>query len=417
MVVFCLEPNFYLMHAPTKQLLFPTNNRLSFRLLALVIFGWMIVNVGQSLYGQDAESNTHSSADSVEQLRSIYEASVDKLRTSIKELTRTEALYRFSDSQESHDHKDHWEALASDSETLFEEIRQNAFALFLAEEQPDADLQQVVRNMATGSINQGQIEISHRICQKLVDLNPEDKVLAEMLIRIEIFNNKFDDAVEFKAKYSDKLQNYDKREQAIFNFIEELKTNFDRELKLREKDKTAELPRVEMKVKGKGTVILELFEDEAPETVANFISLTEAGFYDGIIFHDVANSFLVHGGLVSMKGYEPTGYTIYDECRKPERRHHFRGSISTWTLAEKPDLCGAEFSILRMPGPYFTELNQTVFGRVIQGMEVIDKIQNTKEVNQEDGSETAIPNVIPDMIESMKVIRKRDHDYQPNIVK
>jgi len=50
-------------------------------------------------------------------------------------------------------------------------------------------------------------------------------------------------------------------------------------LKLREKDKTADLPRVEMKIQGKGTVVLELFEDEAPETVATFISLAEAGFY------------------------------------------------------------------------------------------------------------------------------------------
>ena len=118
-----------------------------------------------------------------------------------------------------------------------------------------------------------------------------------------------------------------------------------------------------------------------------------------------------------MKGFEPTGYTIYDEGRKPDRRHHFRGSISTWTLADKPNICCAEFSILRMPAPYFTRFNQTVFGRVIEGMEIIDKIQNTKEINQEDGSETVIPNVVPDVIESMKVLRKRDHEYLPNIVK
>lgn len=381
--------------------------------MATMLVVLLFASDNQSLVGQDSDQNSAS----VAQLRSTYEASVDKLRTSIKELKRTEALYLFSDSEESHEHKDRWETIASESETLFEEIRENAYALFLAEEQPDEDLKIVVRNLATGSIGQGQIEISHRICQKLVDLNPDDSNLAEELIRVEIFNNKFDDALELKSKSPSKIEAYNKREQIIFSFIEVLKKNFDRELELREKDKTAELPRVEMKIKGKGSVILELFEDEAPETVANFISLTEAGFYDGIIFHDVANSFVVHGGLMSMKRFEPTGYTIYDECRKPERRHHFRGSISTWTVAEKPNVSCAEFSILRMPGPYFTRFNQTVFGRVIEGMEIIDKIQNTKEVNQEDGSETPIPNVMPDVIESIRVLRKRDHEYLPNIVK
>ena len=168
---------------------------------------------------------------------------------------------------------------------MFEEIRENAFALFLAEEQPDEELRVVVRNLATGSITLGQIEISHQICQKLVDLDPDNPLLAEELIRVEIFNNKFDDAVEFKSNNPSKIESYNKREQALFSFAEQLKANFDRELELREKDKTAELPRVEMKIKGKGSVILELYEDEAPETVANFISLVEAGFYDGIVFH------------------------------------------------------------------------------------------------------------------------------------
>lgn len=401
------------MQALTKHPLFRICDRTSFRFLTVALFGLLLVNSSQSLYGQDADQKSAS----VAQLRSTYEASVDKLRDTLKKLKRTEALYLFSDSEESHEHKDHWETIALESEALFEEIRGNAFALFLAEEKPGDDLKIAARNLATGSIAEGQIEISHRICQKLADLNPDDKALAEELIRIEIFNNKFDDAVKFKSENLAKIKGYNKREQLIFDFIEELKTDFDRELKLREKDKTADLPRVEMKIKGKGSVILELFEDEAPETVANFISLTEAGFYDGIIFHDVSNSFLVHGGLMSMKRFEPTGYTIYDECQKPERRHHFRGSVSMWTLAEQPNACSAEFSILRMPGPYLKRFNQTVFGRVIQGMEIIDKIQNTKTVNQEDGSETAIPDIVPDVIESMKVLRKRDHEYEPNIVK
>ena len=70
-----------------------------------------------------------------------------------------------------------------------------------------------------------------------------------------------------------------------------------------------------------------------------------------------------------------------------------------------------------MPAPYFAGLNHTVFGRVIKGMEIIDGIQNTHKIDEEEGNEEPIPDVVPDTIESMKVIRKRDHPYEPNHVK
>ena len=354
---------------------------------------------------------------SVAELESKYKASVDKLREQLKKLRRTRALYVFSDSEASHDHKDAWDELATQSEAQFFEIRENAYALFLAKEKPGEDLTTVVRNLSIGSIASGDLGVGHRITQRLVDLNPEDESLAEELIRVEIFNNKFDGAIAFRSENAAKIAKYNKKEQAIFRHLNTLKTNFDRELKLREKDKTADLPRVEMKIKGKGTVVLELFEDEAPETVANFISLTEAGFYDGIIYHHVTNGFLAHGGCFGRDRHQPTGYTIYDECKKPERRHHFRGSIATWTNSDQPNSCGSEFSIFRMPAPYFAGLNHTVFGRVIKGMEIIDGIQNTHKIDEEEGNEEPIPDVVPDTIESMKVIRKRDHPYEPNHVK
>jgi len=72
---------------------------------------------------------------------------------------------------------------------------------------------------------------------------------------VEIFNNKFDGAIAFLPDNVDKVNQYNKKEKAIFRYLNVLKPNFDRELKLREKDKTADLPRVEMKIKGKGTVV------------------------------------------------------------------------------------------------------------------------------------------------------------------
>ena len=394
-------------------------------LLSTVTFGLLVVawigfvgGICQSVNAQNTDQAPSADEASTAQLQSAYDASVDKLRVQLKELRRTRALYMFSDSEESHDHKDKWDELATESEAQFKEIRDNAFALFLAKEKPDENLTTVVRNLITGSIAAGQLGLGHRVTQKLVDMAPDDELLAEELIRVEIFNNKFDGAIAFQPGNMDKIAKYNKKEQALFRYLGTLKTNFERELKLSEKDKTADLPRVEMKIKGKGTVVLELFEDEAPETVANFISLAEAGFYDGLIYHHVTNGFLAHGGaFVTMNRYRPVGYKIYDECKKPERRHHFRGSIATWTNSDQPNSCGSEFSIFRMPAPYFTSFNHTVFGRVIEGMEIIDAIENTHKIDEEEGNEQPIPDIVADTIESVKVIRKRDHDYEPNTVR
>jgi len=391
----------------------PWFNPIIFGLLTVVWLDLVGRTFCQPVSAQDAN------AASVKQLQSSYDASIEKLREQVKALRRTRAQYMFSDSEASHDQKDKWDSLATESEAQFKKIRKTAYALFLAKEKPDENLTTVVRNLFTGSIAAGELGLGHRVAKKLVELNPDDELLAEELIRVEIFNNKFDGAIAFLPGNTDKVNQYNKKEKAIFRYLNVLKPNFDRELKLREKDKTADLPRVEMKIKGKGTVVLELFEDEAPETVANFISLTEAGFYDGLIYHHVTNSFFAHSGAfsMSMNRYRSVGYTIYDECKKPERRHYFRGTIATWTNSDRPNSCGAEFSIFRMPAPYFTNLNRTVFGRVIEGMEIIDNLENTHTIEEEEGTEVPIPDIVPDTIESMKVIRKRNHDYEPNPVK
>ena len=88
--------------------------------------------------------------------------------------------------------------------------------------------------------------------------------------------------------------------------------------------KADDLPRVLLKT-SKGDIVVELFENEAPNTVANFISLVQKGFYNGTDFHRVLRGFMAQGG--SPKGEEDggPGYTIPDECRQDNHRLHFRG--------------------------------------------------------------------------------------------
>ena len=163
--------------------------------------------------------------------------------------------------------------------------------------------------------------------------------------------------------------------------------------------------------------MIELFEDEAPETVGNFISLIETGIYDGIIFHRVIKSYMAHTGLMSMNKFEPIGYTIYDECKRPDRRHHFRGSVAMWCDSQDPNTGGAQFYIMNVPAPYLTESNHTVFGRVIEGMELVDALQETRTMNEEERKEEMVLEITPETIQSIKIIQKRDHAYEPNRVK
>lgn len=157
------------------------------------------------------------------------------------------------------------------------------------------------------------------------------------------------------------------------------------------------LPQVLLKT-SKGDVLLELYEDEAPNTVANFISLVEKGFYDGLKFHRVIEGFMAQGGDPKGTGSGGPGYTIPCECTRPDHRKHERGVIS---MAHRGrDTGGSQFYITFQATPHL-DGKHTVFGHVIKGMDVIDKLTITG------------PGVKPDVIEKATVKQKRNHEYKP----
>jgi cyclophilin family peptidyl-prolyl cis-trans isomerase len=164
--------------------------------------------------------------------------------------------------------------------------------------------------------------------------------------------------------------------------------------------KADDLPRVLLKT-SKGDIEIELYEDEAPNTVKNFISLVQKKFYDGLSFHRVIAGFMAQGGDPKGDGTGGPGYSIACECYQPNHRLHFRGVISM-AIAGR-DTGGSQFFINFAPTPNL-DGKHTVFGRVISGMDVLAKIQRR---NPED-KETR-----PDKIITATVVRKRDHAYVP----
>jgi peptidyl-prolyl cis-trans isomerase B (cyclophilin B) len=119
----------------------------------------------------------------------------------------------------------------------------------------------------------------------------------------------------------------------------------------------------------KGNIVIELFEKDAPNTVANFESLIKKGFYNGLIFHRVIPGFVIQGGCPHGTGTGGPGYKIKCEIN-PNK--HVRGSLSMAHAGK--DTGGSQFFVCYDAFPHLDGLH-TVFGKVLEGMEVVDTIK------------------------------------------
>ncbi|GGK15305.1 peptidyl-prolyl cis-trans isomerase [Caldalkalibacillus thermarum] len=114
---------------------------------------------------------------------------------------------------------------------------------------------------------------------------------------------------------------------------------------------------------------LELFEEDAPNTVANFVKLAKEGFYDGLTFHRVIPGFVAQGGCPRGDGTGGPGYTI--KCEINPNKHE-RGSVAMAHAGR--DTGGSQFYICYQPQPHL-DGRHTVFGKVVNGMEYVDEFQ------------------------------------------
>ena len=149
------------------------------------------------------------------------------------------------------------------------------------------------------------------------------------------------------------------------------------------------LPQVTLHT-NKGAIVVELAEDDAPNTVANFVSLAEKGFYNGVVFHRVLADFMIQGGDPTGTGRGGPGYVIADEFSP--RLRHARGVLSMANAG--PNTGGSQFFITHVACPHL-DGKHAVFGRVIEGMDVVDSIRQG------------------DRIEKVTVDCKRSHPYRP----
>lgn len=133
----------------------------------------------------------------------------------------------------------------------------------------------------------------------------------------------------------------------------------------------------------KGRMVLDLYPEEAPGTVENFAKLAKSGFYNGLTFHRVIPNFVVQGGCPRGDGTGGPGYTI--KCETDGNPHkHARGSLSMAHAGR--DTGGSQFFICHAPQPHLDGVH-TVFGRVVEGLDVLDQIRQGDHMTQVDITE------------------------------
>ncbi len=328
----------------------------------------------------------------------------------LAEFAGLQTRYRTADDQQREQIILQWNKLLAQGEKLEPKLIEAAKKAF--EEAPNADekITHFLVNLLVRQVHRDDYEPAWDIGRLLMENNCGDRRVANLAGIAAFATNHFDAAGKYFAlaaekglyKSPPKDDKLIQRGMMYAQLVPRYKQAWTRERAIRRRQADADnLPRVSMKT-SKGDILIELFENEAPNTVANFVSLVEKGFYDGLTFHRVLPGFMAQGGCPYGNGSGGPGYNIACECYKPNHRLHFRGSLSMAHAGR--DTGGSQFFLTFAPTPHL-DGKHTVFGRVIEGMDVLAKLQR-----RDPEKKDAPP---PDRIVKAEVVRKRPHEYKP----
>ncbi len=303
-----------------------------------------------------------------------------------------------------------WDQKIEEGRQLMPSVRSAALAAQKAAPNSDRELTDFLIKMLQDEIRNDNFEVADELSKTLVETNIDEKSISNLAGICAYAVSDFARAQELleAAESNGTLKGSGE------NFLSNLRENPDladlwaAELKTRQSEEGAEaakkLPRVRLETTA-GDFVIELFENEAPETVGNFISLVDKGYYDSLTFHRVMHAFMAQGGCPDGNGQGGPGYKIYCECVLPNHRNHWRGSVSMAKTAAR-NTGGSQFFLNFVPTPHLNG-EHTVFGRIVEGIENLSKIKK---------HDPAKENEPVTIIIKAEVLNKRDHDYVPNKV-
>ena len=140
----------------------------------------------------------------------------------------------------------------------------------------------------------------------------------------------------------------------------------------------AQNPVITIEMEDGGIIRAELYPDTAPNTVRNFLSLVQKGFYNGLIFHRVIEDFMIQGGCPEGSGMGGPGYSIKGEFTENRFQNELKHTEGVLSMARSmhPDSAGSQFFIIHKTSPPL-DGSYAAFGKVIEGMDVVNRIAET----------------------------------------
>jgi cyclophilin family peptidyl-prolyl cis-trans isomerase len=336
--------------------------------------------------------------------RQAYDKALANWKGLLTNLEQLRKEYAKGDDAKKAEIGKNFKSLIQKGDVMREELAQSAEKAFIEAPNSDEELTNLLLEMTAENIRADNYLEALRRAKVLIDNKCNNKHVYELAGVAAFAAGEFANSEKYLTTAKDK-DALSPTGEARMASLPKYKKLWAVESKIRAKEaKADDLPRVLFKT-NKGDIELELFENEAPIAVANFISLVDKGYYNGLTFHRVLPGFMAQGGCPTGTGSGGPGYNIPCECYTPDYRKHFLGSISMAHAGR--DTGGSQFFLTFLPTEHL-DGKHTVFGRVIKGFDVLPKLQ------RRDPSRPGGP--APDVIEKATVVRKRNHKYVPKTV-
>jgi cyclophilin family peptidyl-prolyl cis-trans isomerase len=334
-----------------------------------------------------------------------FAATYDKWKAILKQLRDVQTKYQSADAKEQDALKAQWDKLIGEADEMLPTLRKDAMAAYDEAPNLDSSLTRFLVKLLSDDVARDDYDAGKDLADLLIKNGCDFKQIYNAAGIIAFVTNDYENA-EKHLKQAQESKSLNPLGEQFLSLIPEYKEFWEKEKAIREAEaKADDLPRVKIET-SKGTIVIELFENEAPMAVGNFVNLVEKGFYDGTIFHRVLPNFMAQGGDPKGTGTGGPGYQIPCECYKDDRRNHFRGTLSMAHSGK--DTGGSQFFLTFIPTAHLNGLH-TAFGRVVEGMDVLAKLQR---IDPSKPSAAATP----DKIIKATVERKRDHEYVPTKV-
>jgi len=345
--------------------------------------------------------------------RADFDLTVSEWKEVCKKFRKLKYDFVFAREDEAEQLMEKHDKLVSEGNLLLGRAIRQAAKLFPTERDPE--LRDFLLTTRTRLLDLGYLETALDVGIALLDggsgeLLETDLMNMMTLVQIANFCSEYEKAADLLGRIKQVTGAMPSHMEKFLEQQPKLSADWESEKELRKQEESAgKLPRVRINT-NKGSVEIELFEDHAPNSVAHFLDLVERGSYDGNDFYEVFQNGLALTGSLANDGQFDARYIIESEHDLGSARPHHRGVVTLLAIKDGRQ-ASSIFAICRVTNPALNG-RQTVIGRVISGMSVIDQLNNSVTMDEE-GKPVRSEKFTPDLIVSAKIIRPSTNPVEP----